>query len=388
MTLEKVSDRKDEVRSIIRRAAEKNGQDFNYMLAQARLESGLNPEAKAKTSSATGLFQFTSGTWLDLIKRHGDKVGLGQTALALQNGGITAAQKADILARRVEPELSSELAARFAVENANALQRSGHEKIGSTELYIAHFLGPQGANVFLTGLKQEPNAPAAQALKQAASANEQVFYSGGKARTYSEIFVQLQNKLAGGALKSTPYSFGSGGALTLGTSANIHLPPTSVLSSDGLGPFKTGKMTTPAIDESPAGPMGETKSLATASRIFDELIGAGNSPSDNLSLDKEALGAFLHSFSLRQSEPGLTPITNDAESRDASLGVGSNVSGPDIIETTRLQSGHALGGRLNIKTKEKIDDVNLPNSADKPKSVVAPSTRPTFSNLAALWGGG
>ena len=35
------------------------GADFQYLLATAQVESNLNPNAQAPTSSARGLFQFT-----------------------------------------------------------------------------------------------------------------------------------------------------------------------------------------------------------------------------------------------------------------------------------------------------------------------------------------
>ena len=51
------------VQSAIARAATRTGVDFDYLLAQAKLESGLDPSAKAGTSSATGLYQFIDSTW-------------------------------------------------------------------------------------------------------------------------------------------------------------------------------------------------------------------------------------------------------------------------------------------------------------------------------------
>ena len=57
----------------IHRAAASTGVDFSYLLGQARIESGFNPNARAKTSSATGLFQFIDQTWLGTVKQHGAK---------------------------------------------------------------------------------------------------------------------------------------------------------------------------------------------------------------------------------------------------------------------------------------------------------------------------
>ncbi|MBW8754478.1 MAG: lytic transglycosylase domain-containing protein, partial [Sphingomonadales bacterium] len=42
------------MRAAIARAAQATGVDFNYLLAQAKLESSLDPGAKAPTSSAAG----------------------------------------------------------------------------------------------------------------------------------------------------------------------------------------------------------------------------------------------------------------------------------------------------------------------------------------------
>src|SRR3546814_16871445 len=50
--------------------------DFGYLYKQARIESGLRPDAKARTSSATGLYQFIDQSWLAALKRHGAKHGL------------------------------------------------------------------------------------------------------------------------------------------------------------------------------------------------------------------------------------------------------------------------------------------------------------------------
>ena len=48
-----------QVTGAIRQAATSTGTSFGYLLATAQIESNLNPSAKASTSSAQGLFQFT-----------------------------------------------------------------------------------------------------------------------------------------------------------------------------------------------------------------------------------------------------------------------------------------------------------------------------------------
>ena len=81
---------KGDVRGAIARASQSTGVDFDYLLAQARLESGLNPDAKARTSSATGLYQFIDSTWLRTMDRHGSKYGYAWAGDAIGPGGGVA----------------------------------------------------------------------------------------------------------------------------------------------------------------------------------------------------------------------------------------------------------------------------------------------------------
>jgi hypothetical protein len=63
----------------IRRAAAATGASFDYLLAAAKVESNLDPEARARRSSATGLFQFIEQTWLAMLKSAGPAYGYGRS---------------------------------------------------------------------------------------------------------------------------------------------------------------------------------------------------------------------------------------------------------------------------------------------------------------------
>ena len=67
----------------IQQASQATGASFNYLLATAQVESGLNPQAGASTSSARGLFQFIETTWLATIKQAGAALGFGRYADAI-----------------------------------------------------------------------------------------------------------------------------------------------------------------------------------------------------------------------------------------------------------------------------------------------------------------
>ena len=71
------------VTGAIRDAARVTGAGFEYLLNTAIRESNLNPNAKAKTSSATGLFQFIDQTWLGTMKQSGASLGYGKYADAI-----------------------------------------------------------------------------------------------------------------------------------------------------------------------------------------------------------------------------------------------------------------------------------------------------------------
>ena len=56
-----------DVKTALAAAANATGIDFAYLAAGASLESSLDPNAKAKTSSAAGLFQFIESTWSGMV---------------------------------------------------------------------------------------------------------------------------------------------------------------------------------------------------------------------------------------------------------------------------------------------------------------------------------
>ena len=66
------------ISNAIRKASKATGADFSYLLKTAERESSFNTGAKAKSSSAGGLFQFIESTWLGTMKAAGDKLGLGK----------------------------------------------------------------------------------------------------------------------------------------------------------------------------------------------------------------------------------------------------------------------------------------------------------------------
>jgi len=185
----------------IQNAAAKTGVNFAYLLNKAQQESGFDTNAKASSSTATGLFQFTSQTWLQTLKSHGAQYGLSDYAdhITVDNNGVAHVKdptwRNAILTLRKDPQVSAEMAGELDKENGAALQTNVGGKIGSTELYLAHFLGAGGASDFLKTMRGNPNAPAASVLPDAAAANESVFYNAdGTPRSVSQIYHHFAQK--------------------------------------------------------------------------------------------------------------------------------------------------------------------------------------------------
>ncbi len=185
----------------VRDAAIRTGVDFSYLLTQARIESGLNAGARAATSSARGLFQFTAGTWLETVRRHGADHGLGWAADALASGAAQAgsALRATILSLRDNADAAALMAGELARDNGAALQARGHTA-GPTELYMAHFLGQAGAAKFLSALSAAPDAAAAAVVPDAAASNRGVFFgTDGAPRSLAAVYQRFAGRFDAGA---------------------------------------------------------------------------------------------------------------------------------------------------------------------------------------------
>lgn len=194
------------VQSAIAAAARSTGVDFTYLLGQAQVESSLRPDAKAATSSASGLYQFIDQSWLGTVKKHGAAHGLGWAADAISQGAngryhvADTATRAYILKLRNDPKVASLMAAEHAADNKAELEARFGREMGGVDLYMAHFLGVGGARKFLTALETNPDRPAAQLFPAAAASNRPVFFGeGGRARSLSEIYDRFSAKLQRGA---------------------------------------------------------------------------------------------------------------------------------------------------------------------------------------------
>jgi hypothetical protein len=161
------------VLGIISEAAKLVGADSGDLKIIAQIESNLNPKAKAKTSSAAGLFQFTNAGFKDAINRFGAK------------RGITSSD-------RNNPEKNAILAAEVTESNREELRKTLGREPETRELYLAHFAGLSGAKKALRAFDANPNAPVSAGFSAKAIKANRGLLKG----TLQDVMERLETKIS------------------------------------------------------------------------------------------------------------------------------------------------------------------------------------------------
>lgn len=161
-------------KDLILAASKMAGVDPKLMATMASIESGFRASVKASTSSATGLYQFITGTWNDMLKKYGSKYGISPNA------------------SRSDPRANALMGAEFLKENMRYLEKNLGRPITDTDLYVAHFMGAGGAHQLLKG---SPSDNAVALNPKAAAANRNIFYTGGQPNTLAEVYNVLNQKV-------------------------------------------------------------------------------------------------------------------------------------------------------------------------------------------------
>jgi hypothetical protein len=188
------------VLAALQRAETATGVNAGLLFAIARRESGLDAGAHSRGSSARGLMQFTSATWLEVVRDYGSRHGLAQHAAALASvprGSLPANRRlvTEVLRLRDDPHFASALAAERLEGWRGALEQTLGRKASGTDLYLVHLLGPAGARRFLAEFARAPNQPAGAVVGTAARANRSIFVRGGRALSLLEVYRDLARSL-------------------------------------------------------------------------------------------------------------------------------------------------------------------------------------------------
>jgi hypothetical protein len=193
------------VSAAIEKASSATGVDFGFLMRTAKRESGYNPQAKAGTSSAAGLFQFVEQTWLGTLKKHGSKYGYARYAELIQQGSdgryrVSGGEaRKTVMDLRFDPRAASLMAGELAADHASYLKGRVGRSPTNGELYAAHFLGPKGSARLIEAYQASPRASAAAIFPEAASANPTIFYRNGRAASVAEVYANLTHTGGGEA---------------------------------------------------------------------------------------------------------------------------------------------------------------------------------------------
>lgn len=206
-------------------ASSKVGVDPGYMMATAAQESSFNPSATPGKGSAKGLYQFTNGTWSEMVKKYGQQYGIGMND-------------------QFDPQKNALMGALFTRDNKDTLKSKGLST-DSTSLYAAHFLGAGGASTLLSARAQNPNASAAALMPKAAANNQDVFYNkDGSPKSVNDVYGFLNTKVGSQA--------DSYNAMLSGKPTAPIIPPQSVTTAPATQPIATAQR----APQQQAGPEG------------------------------------------------------------------------------------------------------------------------------------
>ncbi|GJD50685.1 hypothetical protein OPKNFCMD_3430 [Methylobacterium crusticola] len=167
------------------------------LMAVADKESSFLTEVQARTSSATGLYQFIERTWLQVMREFGGLHGYAREAGLIGDDNAVAepGERARILDLRRDPSLAAVMAGEMLKrDSARIAARIGRE-LTLGETYLAHFLGPDDAERFMAKVVEEPKAVAAALLPKPAKANRTIFFERvGRRKSRGLSVAQVHDK--------------------------------------------------------------------------------------------------------------------------------------------------------------------------------------------------
>jgi hypothetical protein len=188
----------------ILRASEATGADPVYMMALADKESSFIPANRAATSSAEGLFQFITSTWLHTVRTFGAQHGLAMEAAAIEtvNGQLTVPNeemRAHILGLRRNPYISALMAAEMMKRDKAKIESRLGRKLSRSEFYLSHFFGVDSASKFIALVDDTPKKSAPSVFPAAAKSNKALFFAqdGKKTRQLSvaEVYGRIDTMI-------------------------------------------------------------------------------------------------------------------------------------------------------------------------------------------------
>lgn len=266
--------------------------ESNYLDNLARAESSNDPNARNPLpgQTASGLYQFTKGTWSGTVEKMAAR------------GIISRADYADEK-NRFDPAKAKKVAEFFTEQNALGLRKSLGRDPTQADLYMAHFLGlgatDSGAIRFLQAYQQNPDALAISFVgADQAKANQAIFYTNDvppRPRTLAEVYGIMSKKIGGAGAPAT------GNKNTVPSTGNTPVVPNATvggfkkefkvqnyragnqLDKNGVSPVEDYYKSLPLIPEGMPTPELKSKTGSgdkTSSAAYSQILAAFSTPFD------------------------------------------------------------------------------------------------------------
>ena len=316
-----------------------------YLQSIALIESGGNTNAKAGTSSASGMFQFTEGTWKQMAKEMGKEYSLND---------------------RFDPQKATEVAAYFSSKQQKQLEKGVGRETNNTDMYMSHFLGAGGATKFLKAKDQNANQSAAALDPKAAAANKNIYYSKeGKERSVQEVYDLMDKKVKGAESAVASGKYGG-----------------KALSSD-VAAIGGANLPTLASAKIPAGKEAEKSTTLASAKIPDGKLPSG--VDQNMALygtEEQRKQALL---SMQASKPPTKAQAEKdrlyAEARMASMP--SNLPTTTAVQTAVTPTPAAGATTQQAEAVRTQTAATDPRRTDRPQTAVAGARQETPESLLA-----
>lgn len=193
----------------IQTAARESGIDPHLLAAIAWRESRFDPDARNQQSSAKGLLQFTSGTWLRVVRDYGSAHDAAEYAAAIHTSRsgdlvVSDSMRSAILQLRSNPTLSAKLAAQSMRRQRAVMEAQLGRPVTSADLYLMHVLGPTGAMRFLTAQAKRPSESSLKVASFEVMRNAGLLAQDGRPLTVANTYAAAETMLNAQHAHSAP----------------------------------------------------------------------------------------------------------------------------------------------------------------------------------------
>lgn len=144
------------VKDTILAAAKMAGVDPQAMIAFAGIESSFNPGTGNSSTSAQGLYQFTDGTWTEVLTKYGPKYGI------------------PLGTSKFDARANALMAAEYMKYNASIIKSKIGKNPSLVDLYAAHMSGPGGGPAIMKAFYSNPGMDVISALRNGGIKNETI----------------------------------------------------------------------------------------------------------------------------------------------------------------------------------------------------------------------